>query len=215
MHTTQCKTMALPARRFPTIAVFALLLSAAGCDAKPEASSEKTESKAKGDPDGADKPDGPKPAAAVEPKAEAGPEMAEYVLDPGGPEWVGWVATAPAGCKVMEDGSKRVRIACGRKPRFDVLFDQAEVDFEARKKNLSEANAKTPETVRTVMKDEADALAWKSENKEHGFTTLSFLERRTVDGVIITCGNLPTRGLADDAAVQLHQRACASVAKKK
>lgn len=214
MFTRQCTTNPLLAGGVPKLAVLALLFAAVGCDSKSAASPEKAEAKKDGPAPSAEKPGDPEPVAKAE-EAKPAPELAEYVLDSGGPEWVGWVATAPAGCKVMADLSQRVRIACGRRPKFDLVFDQGKVDFEARKKNLSDANAKTPETVRTVTKDEADALAWSSENKQHKFTTLSFLDRSTVEGVVITCGNLPTKGLADEVSVELHKRACASLAKKK
>lgn len=197
------------------LAVLALLLSAVACDSKSAAPKKAEAKKDDSASASAEKPAEPKPSTKAQEKAKPAVELVEYVLDPGGPEWVGWVATAPAGCDVMGDLTQRVRIACGKRPKFDVLFDQGEVDFEARKKNLSDANAKTPETVRTVTKDETDALAWQSENKQYKFTTLSFLDRSTVEGVVITCGNLPTKGLADEDAVTLHKSACASLAKKK
>ncbi len=219
MSTAQPQPTSLQRRTRSTLLVVALVFPAMACDSKSAASADKGQAPSGSPaPSSLDKPaPQPEPAQAqakpAPAQAQAKVELTEYALDAAGAEWAGWVATAPTGCKLMEDMPKRARVACDGREGLDVTFDQNEVDFAEEKKTQEKADAMMDDTKISFTKDEADMLEWSRENTEHGFTSSSFLHRKTVEGVVITCGN-SSGAVMGEELLQQHKDACASIKKK-
>ncbi|MBA3393043.1 MAG: hypothetical protein H0T89_10385 [Deltaproteobacteria bacterium] len=154
------------------------------------------------------------PAPAASPSVPAvDAAMVELDLSPADPVWAGWVAEGPASVKVMKDGVKGARIAGGKRDEyFDVNWVQKKKDLAELKANLKRGDEASQGMKLTFVKDEPGVLEWTSEAS--GKTTHSFVMHMTVDNVTITCGNNYMVGIASEAMLEQHKRACQSLKKK-
>jgi len=184
-------------RTIPTrLALGVLLLHATACG------------KAGKKPSAADK------AAAQVPKAS---ELVDYDLSKAGPQWKGWVAKGPKGCRVMKDLGDHARLACkgpdivessrsGRRG-FDLVFVPKKQDLAAFKKRMAKRfDRNRREGAFKVLSDQPDLFAWREgKGKFHGYF---FVMNRKVGDREVSCQPNLMLGGGIPAEHQLHLAAC-------
>lgn len=149
----------------------------------------------------------PPAAAAPEPAPEPAIEMADYDLSSADARWQGWIATAPAGARVMQDGVNGARIAAGGRDGFDLAFKPAHRDLAQLRRNLETgAQASNGEVTLAFTEATDDRLVWTSTG--YGSTTYGFTINYSVGDREVSCSNNIMMGLRDEAALAQHQAAC-------
>ncbi len=133
----------------------------------------------------------------------------EYDLSSADPAWRGWVASGPAGAKVMAEGSHGARLATDGLEAFDVTFGDPRSVKDA--KAGIEASKALPDTKITYLSEADDNLEWRVD--AFGSKSFKFVKNVTVGGKKVSCAN-DLMGASNEQAFAEQKATCASLHKK-
>ncbi len=180
---------------------------------KPDASATSAAGSASAAAIGAAKPPTSAVASAppAAPSAAPAAAMVEMDLSSADPVWKGWVASGPAGAKVMADGVKGARIAANGMDAFDVAFGSASASLKDVKSGNAAA-VKSGNLKITYLVDTADKLEWVTEVGTS--KAWNFVSNYTASGKKVSCQTNTAMGASSEAMFNQLKAACATLRKK-